>query len=409
MSKKIIVIGGGASGMIAAIAAKRKGALVTILERNPRVGKKILATGNGRCNYTNMDIDIKNYHGENPEFARYILSQFGADKTIDFFEKLGITPTVEEGGKVFPMSLQSSSVLDVLRMELEELKVETICDFYVKSVKKIENGFIVRSEKGTSLRTDKIILATGGKSMPSSGSDGNGYELSRSLGHKITNIFPGLVQLKTEERLLKEADGVKIIGNIKLANHGCILREERGDILFTNYGISGPPVLQISREALELINMGQNPVVIISIINDRTKEELREYLKKRFNYKPKRTMEESLIGLINKRLIGIILKKTEIDRRKSSENITRVELEKIVNILTNWEMKIIGSKSFPSCQITAGGVSTDEINSKTLESKIVKGLYFSGELIDIDGDCGGFNLQWAWASGYIAGENAALD
>ena len=200
MSNKIIIIGGGASGMLAAISAKRSGADVIVLERNSRVGKKILATGNGRCNYTNINLNINNYHGNNPKFAYSALSSFDVNQTIDFFERIGITPAIEEDGKVFPLSFQSSSVLDVLRYEIENLGIELVTEAYVVSIKK-KKRFIIKTKDGRVFESDKLILATGGNAMPISGSDGNGYTLAKSFGHSIVDVFPGLVQLNLEGKI----------------------------------------------------------------------------------------------------------------------------------------------------------------------------------------------------------------
>lgn len=404
---KVIVIGGGAAGMVAAISAKRNGADVIILERNSRVGKKILATGNGRCNYTNKFLQLENYHGKNSKFVYSPLSQFGVEETISFFETLGIVPAVEEGGKVFPLSFQASSVLDVLRYELEDLGVRILCDAFAKDVKKKSEKFLVQLNDGREISGDRVIIATGGKAMPSTGSDGNGYELAKKLGHSIVEVFPGLVQLKLEENFLNSIAGVKVVGMASLIYKNKILREDKGDILFTNYGISGPPILQISRKALELLNNGKKPILKVSIIDSMGKEELKKRLKIRFNYMPKKSIEIGLIGLINKKLIPVILRESKIDKLKKIANLSNEDIENLANILTNWRFEIKGSKSWDNAQVTAGGIDTRDIDSSTMESKLIKGLYFAGEIIDIDGDCGGFNLQWAWSSGYTAGESSA--
>lgn len=406
MGNKIIVVGGGASGMMAAIIAKRHGGDVTILERNDRVGKKILATGNGRCNYTNKFLNINNYHGNNPKFAFSPLSVFNVDMTIDFFERLGITPAVEDNGKVFPLSFQSSSMLDILRYEIEDLKIELITEAYVTDIKKSKR-FTVRTKDGRIFHSDKLILATGGMSLPASGSDGNGYSLSKKLNHKITDVFPGLVQLKLESNLLKPMDGVKFVGRAGVYLADKLILEDIGDILFTSYGISGPPILQISRTALKYLRDGKEVKLKVSIIHTKTCEELSYYLENRFSQMKSRTIEGSLIGLVNKRLIIPILRELNIDKNKNADKLTREEIKSIADLLTSWEFKIIGSQSWAHAQATAGGVSTHEINNQTMESKIVDGLYIIGELLDIDGDCGGFNLQWAWSSGYVAGLHAA--
>lgn len=404
---KVIVIGGGAAGMMAAISARNHGADVTLLERNSRVGKKILATGNGRCNYTNINLSINNYHGKNSKFPYSCLCQFSVEETIYFFERLGITPVVEENGKVFPQSFQSSSILDVLRFELEYLNVEVITEAYVVDIEK-RDYFIITLKDGRKIRGDKIILATGGKAAPNTGSDGNGYKLAERLGHTIENIFPGLVQLKLEGNFFKKVSGVKIVGVAELYHDNRLLKRDKGDILFTDYGISGPPILQLSRTALELINCGKEAELKVSIIPHKSPKELYEYLQYRFSFMPMKTIEVGLIGFINKRLIIPILKEVEIDRNKKIAHLSVDEVKRLCNILTDMRFKVTGSKSWDDAQVTAGGVKTDEINNSTMESKLVRGLYFAGEIVDVDGDCGGFNLQWAWSSGYVAGKNAAL-
>ena len=408
MSKRIIVIGGGAAGMMAALTAKRNGASVLILERNDRVGKKLLATGNGRCNYTNENININNYHGKNPSFAESGLLEFNVDKTINFFERLGITPTVEDSGKVFPLSFQSSSMLDVLRYEIEESGIELITEAHVSEIKKSDKFTVILKDKQKFVG-DKVIVATGGMALPSSGSDGNGYNLCKRLGHTTIGSFPGLVQLKLEGDYFKQINGVKFVGLAGVYVDNKLILEDTGDVLFTNYGVSGPPILQVSRTALEYMNKGKNVELKISIIHTKTEDELFNYLGERFKMMKTKTIEESLIGLINKRLILPIIKTLNLDKNKEVGKISNDETRKLARILTSWSFKVIGSQSWAEAQVTAGGVNTDEVNNKTMESKIVKGLYIVGELLDIDGDCGGFNLQWAWSSGYLAGINATVN
>lgn len=406
---KIFVVGGGASGMIAALAARYKGADVTILERNSRVGKKILATGNGRCNYTNVNLNVKCYHGKNPDFIYGALSTFDVSKTIGFFEKLGIAPRVEEQGKVFPMSGQASSVLDVLLYELKQTGVNIICNAFVKEIRKTSKGFWLELEDGRTFKADRVILACGGKAMPQSGSDGNGYDLARKLGHRIVDIFPALVQLKLEGNFFKQIDGVKFVGTAEVMSNGKTCAKDRGDILFANYGVSGPPILQISRKAGELIKRKKEAILKISIIDNMTQKELDGFLAKRFRNMPEKSLDFSLVGFINKRLIPVLLKQAGIkDIKKPVRELSDADRQKISTILTDWRFKITGSKSWPSAQVTAGGVDTDQVDPFTMESALVKGLYFCGEILDIDGACGGFNLQWAWSSGFVAGENAAL-
>lgn len=406
--KKIIIVGGGAAGMMASIIASQEGVQVTLLERNPRVGKKILATGNGRCNFTNINANVDCYYGKNPAFVHSALAQLPVAATINFFERLGIAHKVEELGKVFPMSDQASSILDVLRYKLETLNVKIICDAFVKEIRKKKNLFTVTLANGESFTGDGVILTTGGKAMPTTGSDGNGYDLALKLGHTLISIFPGLVQLKLEKDFFKQIQGVKFLGVAELLHQDKIIAREEGDLLFTNYGISGPPILQLSRKANELLKMGQRAVLKIIIIHTKKEEELREMLNKRFSAEPEKTIEFSLIGLINKRLIPVLLKEAGIkEPKRPIKDLPQAEKEKILKILMDWRFEIRGNTGWPNAQVTCGGINTDEIDPRTMESKIIPGLFFAGEVVDIDGQCGGFNLQWAWSSAYVAGLNSA--
>lgn len=406
---KVLVVGGGASGMLAAITAKRQGADVTILERNPRVGKKILATGNGRCNFTNINADVSYYNGSNPKFIYSSLSKFDAYSTIDFFEDLGIAHKVEDAGKVYPMSDQASSILDVLLYEIEQRRIKVNCDAFVRSISKRKDKFILGLEDGSTVDGDRVIIATGGKAMPSSGSDGNGYQLAKQMGHTITEIFPGLVQIMLEGTFFKQIQGVKFVGTAEVLSNNKSLAKDRGDILFANYGVSGPPILQLSRLAGELLLKGRDATLRISILDSMSEDEVRRLIEDRFNRATGKTVEFSMVGLINKRLIPVLLREAKIqDLRAPVQTLSSEQRNRIAKILRDWRFKIRGTKSWPSAQVTAGGVDTREINPNTMESKIVKGLYFAGEIIDIDGQCGGFNLQWAWSSGFVAGYNSSL-
>ena len=405
---RVLVVGGGAAGMLAAIIARRQGVEVTILERNPRIGKKILATGNGRCNFTNINTDVSYYNGKNSKFVYSALSQFDVFRTIDFFEELGIAHKIEEQGKVFPMSDQASSVLDVLRYELHRLGVNILCNSYVKRIHSIEGKFRLDLDNGTTVEGDRVIMATGGKAMPSSGSDGNGYDLAKQMGHSIVDIFPGLVQIMLEGSFFNQIQGVKFVGTAELLMNNKSLARDRGDILFANYGVTGPPILQISRKAGELLLQKKNPTLKISIIDTMSDDDVKNLIEKRFSKAKGKKIEFSLVGLINKRLIPVILKEAGIASLKAPvQTLSKKERDSIAEILTDWRFKIRGTKGWSSAQVTAGGVDTREINPNTMESKLTKGLYFAGEVIDIDGQCGGFNLQWAWSTGYVAGYNAS--
>lgn len=394
--------------MLAAISAARLGAHVTILEKNPRVGKKILATGNGRCNFTNVNAGYSCYSSENPGFVQKALSDFTASDAISFFEELGIQHKVEEMGKVFPMSDQASSILDVLLYELNRLGVNIICDSNVVDIIPENGSFILKTKDGNKYRGDSVVLAPGGKAMPSSGSDGYGYDLALKLGHTMTDTFPALVQLMLEGDYFKRIDGVKFIGTAEIIDNNRPVIKDRGDILFTNYGVSGPPVLQISRKAGELLKSGKQATLKISILDTMSKEEVTDLIDRRFKTDLNKTLEFSFVGLINKRLIPVVLLQAGIsDLKRPVSGITSKERDRIAEILTDWRFNIRGTKSWPSAQVTAGGINTREIDENTMESFLIKGLYFAGEIMDVDGMCGGYNLQWAWSSGFIAGRSAA--
>ncbi|WP_113674943.1 NAD(P)/FAD-dependent oxidoreductase [Vallitalea guaymasensis] len=403
---KIVIIGGGASGLVAAIVAARNGAKVTILERKDRIGKKILATGNGRCNLTNMHCSSKYFHGGDKDFITNILELFDVNETLEFFSELGIYPITVDSGKVYPNSLQASSVLDVLRLEVDRLKINIECNAEVTKIER-SNNFVVYT-KDKKYYGNKIIIAAGGKSSPDLGSNGSGFTLAKSLGHTIKKPIPSLVQLKSGADFLKQIKGVKIIALAKIIDESDeIIRKEYGEILFTDYGISGPPILQISRIASDYLNDNKRVSVDIDFFHDLSDKELDQILLKRLTSMPNKTIQENFIGLINKRLINIIIKEAGISLSKKSADIKKEERNKLVSILKKFSLIITGTNQWNQSQVTAGGIITSEIDEVTLESKKVKDVYLAGEVIDVDGDCGGYNLQWAWSSGVVAGMNAS--
>ncbi len=372
-----------------------------------RVGKKILATGNGRCNFANKHFDISRFHGIEPEFVKNVFEHFGLDSTINFFEELGIAWYEEEKGKIYPQSNQAASILNILRYEIKRKGVKEICNLQVVSIKKQNSIFEIQSKQNSTFYSKKVILATGGKAAPYLGSNGSGYDLVREFGHSVIKPEPALVPVKLDAHFIKSLKGVKIKGKVRLTIKNKVLQEERGEILFTNYGISGLPVLQVSRKIN--VNKNQNLFTTLDFFPEQKIEELRRILMHRFKKLHYKNIGDSLEGFINKRLTREILKFINVDFKKLSGKISQKEIEKIISILKSWKLKVKGTKSWRDAQVTAGGISTLEINPKTLESKIVKGLFFAGEILDIDGDSGGFNLQWAWSSGFIAAENAAKD
>lgn len=419
MKKKIIaIIGGGASGFMAAISAGMAlkennidNVDIIIFERMDRVGKKILATGNGRCNISNINSNSKYYHGKNVDFADTILKQFTSKNTISFFEKIGMLCRIEQDGKVYPYSNQASGVLDILRMEAERLGVKEVCNFEVKAIKRQENNFIIVKKSGEQKVVSKIIMSCGGKASSNLGSNGSGYELLTSLGHTMSNIFPALVQIKSSNQFVKALNGIKIDATASILKNTKIIREEKGEILFTEYGLSGILILQLSRivgeHFLNKNTCSSDIYIYLDIMPDFTKEEITIILEKRVKEQGWKSLENFLTGIFNKRVGQMILKSSGITPlSKLACNLSQNDITNIVKTIKNWEFLIIGTMSWNNAQVTAGGIKVDEFNNNTLESKLVKNLYAVGEILDIDGDCGGFNLQWAWSTGFIAGKSS---
>lgn len=405
---KIAVIGGGASGLVAAIAAARNGAEVSVYEKMNKTGKKILATGNGRCNYTNMYMSMDRYHSKNIKMAENAMNFFDRDKTISFFENLGIYPYIDQSGKVYPNSLQASSVLDVLRYEALRLNVQEITDFEVRELRKNKDKFSIIGMENA-FTADKVILCSGGKASPQLGSDGSGYEIAKSFGHKIIEPFPALVQLKLAEKYFKRITGIRFDGIVRSFTENSLIREEEGELLFTDYGISGPPVLQISRKVIEAINRNERVFIAVDMFPNLTKAMLYDILKDRFFHIGYKSMEDALIGFINKKLISVVLTEAGFENiQNECGKLSKKEIFRIIDMLKEWKFEVTGHNTWQQAQTTAGGIALTDINPNTMESTKVKGLYFAGEVLDVDGDCGGFNLQWAWSSGYTAGHSSSI-
>lgn len=404
---KIIVVGGGASGIVAAITAARLGAKVTILERLDRIGKKILATGNGRCNLSNTHACPTYYHtAQSKELIKEVLLKFPISNTLVFFEEMGIELIEKEEGKLYPRSEQAGAVLNVLLHELERLKIEVFCN---QEVQNIELGKNIKVQTATqTFYGNRLILAAGGKASPDLGSNGSGYDLARKLGHQLTEIYPSLVQLKTSYPYLKQVHGTKVNGTVcVLDDQKKLLRKEKGEILFTDYGISGPPVLQVSRHAAKRSMVSQSTYILLDIVDEYSEEELKRKLIKRFNQMPTKSAQESFVGFVNNRLIIPLLKECGVDLNKKVSEITAKESGLIARYMKNIEMKVLGTHQWNQAQVTAGGVRLNEINPLKLNSVFHANVFFCGEILDVDGDCGGYNLQWAFSSGAIAGQSAA--
>lgn len=391
--------------MTAAISAARQGAEVIILEHMDRVGKKILSTGNGKCNYTNKKQGLRYYRGENPAFVLPVLEQFGFKETISFFRELGIVPK-ERDGYFYPASGQASSVLDVLRMELRRLSVEIRTQTTLISVRKRKNDFEIKTNQDT-LFADRCIFACGGRAFPKSGSDGSAFPYIEKLGHTFTDMVPALVQMKAKQSYFKLVAGIRAEISIQLYINRHMVCQDRGEIQLTKDGISGIPAFQVSRFAAKALQNGQTVQAVLDFVPYLSKEELYLELKERFLRKDGKTAEEALIGFFSKKLIPVFLKENRIAAHETAEKVSPSKLKTLSEYLKHVIIDLTDTEGFEKAQTSAGGVNTAEINAETLESYLVPGLYFAGEVIDIDGMCGGYNLQWAWSSGYVAGMHAA--
>lgn len=402
----LAIIGGGASGMTAAVFAAKKsnGAIkIVILERMDRVGKKILATGNGRCNFSNAFAEVRNFHGRNPEFTAYALSRFTPLSAVDFFSSLGIYAKEEADGRLYPYSDQASSVLDALRSELERLKTEVRTGFDVSEIIPEKTGFKIKGKNGDAIFAKRVILSAGGCASPCLGSDGSGFKLLKALGHSITRLSPALVQLKTEEKEVKSLQGIKFNGTASAYYKDKKIGEESGEILFTDYGLSGPPIFQLSGLTYKYDKIKLR----LDFMPELNKKAVFDMLAQRKNTLSHLSCESFFTGLLNKKIGFMIAKKSGIEKLSLPvKDITRDMLWAMAALIKETAFTVCGTKGFANAQVTAGGAVTDEFNDKTMESRLVKGLYCTGEIYDIFGDCGGFNLQWAYSSAYIAAASA---
>lgn len=404
---KIAVIGGGASGMMAAIAAARKGREVVIFEKNEKLGKKILITGNGRCNITNRNVSWQNYHGEHPKFAASVFSKFSNEDAIKFFEDLGLVLVEEDRGRLFPRSNQAQSVIDVLEHEIDRLDVQVIFNQKIKSILKENKQFLITTYQKKQHTFDKLIIATGGKSYPKTGSTGDGFRFAESFGHRVVDPFPSSVPFRIKSQVCNKLQGIKVDAELRILFKGKKIAESTDELLFTHLGLSAPAVLETSREVSYLLVKHKKTKVICSInfFPEYSQEELRNMLHDRFEKNPDKKIGNQFIGLLPKKLAPTVFKYKNLDPELISQNSSKKTINRIVNLLTDYQETITGTLGWNQAQFTAGGVDTKEIDSKTMQSKLIDGLYFCGEVVDIDGDSGGYNLQWAWSSGHLAGNS----
>lgn len=401
----VAVIGGGAAGMMAAITAAREGVKVTILEHKDRIGKKILSTGNGRCNFTNTFQTPACYRSDNRDFAWNIIQKFNVEKTISFFKELGIYPK-DRNGYLYPYSDQAAAILEVLQIEIAKLDICVMTEINVLDIQPVKRGIRVTTDKKT-ITVDSVILACGSKAAPVTGSDGSGYQLAKLLGHRIVPVLPALVQLRCAEKFYKSISGVRVQGTVEIYADDISLASDTGEIQLTNYGISGIPVFQVSRYAAKAIYQKQSVTAVLNFMPDMNKDEFLSFLQERITLCPHKTLDEFFTGIFPKKLCELWIRLSRLPKEMRVSDLSGEQLEKLVLLIQHLRTHITETNAFEQAQICCGGVDTTEINPDTLESNYVPGIYFAGELLDVDGICGGYNLQWAWSSGFVAGKEAA--
>lgn len=395
---KVIVIGGGASGLVSSIIASKNND-VTILEKNSSLGKKILVTGNGKCNYFNSDFNTSHYTNKLD-----IINDENIDKIYNFFDEIGIVSRINNG-YYYPMSNQAVSIVSSLVTEVNNHNIKVVLNTVVNDIKKENNKFIINTNNGI-YTCDKVIYAVGSKAMYDTDIESNNYKILENLGHKITPLYPGLSKLKTNISF-KELAGVRNDSLLSLYIDNVLIKEEVGELLFNENGLSGICIMQLSNYANKSIKDSEVVVKInfLNKLNINTYEECKEFLTKRNSKLPNRTLSLLFDTVLNYKLSNFIIKYSNLKLDNYLDKLDNKELDNLINNLINFDVKITGYSNFKESQIVVGGVPLNEINLNTMESRIVDGLYITGEILDVNGDCGGYNLGFAWLSGIIAGEN----
>ena len=403
---KVIIVGGGASGLMAALtASERPDARVVLLERQARVGRKLLATGNGRCNLSNRNLTPKNYHGENAGFCEYALSRFGPEQTLAWFRALGLLTAAEESGRVYPVSDSANSVVDVLRLALaqrENVELRAGCE--VQALRKKRGKFeVVLPEE--ILTGEAVIVCAGGCAGGKLGGTELGYRLLEGMGHHRTRLCPALVQLRTDTTYVRALKGVRCDARVTYRAPGAA-EERRGEVQFTEYGVSGPAIFELSRA------VSVHPVpgtLLLDLLPEVSEEEVLALLEARCAGTPGWKAEELLTGFVHNRLGKTLLRSCGISFETDCSSLSADTLRAVCRAVKHFAIEVKGTMGMDGAQVTAGGILTSEFRADTMESRLCRGLYAAGEVLDIDGDCGGYNLQWAWSSGRLAGELRGME
>jgi len=398
MMYDVMIIGGGAAGLIAACVLSGAGKRVLLLEKQARVGRKLLSTGNGRCNMTNLKAAPENYHGSRAAAAK-ALKKCGPQAVLSFFEELGIPTVADEEGRVYPMSNQAASVLDALRLYADENGCETVTECGVESLQRTKNGFTARCAEGRSFQAKRALVCTGGLAAPKLGACGDGYKMLEALGHASVPKLPAIAALKTPPELVRSLKGQRAECEIALLADGKILRTEKGEVLFSETGVSGIASMQLARACSAAMKAGGRCEVRINFLPGA---DVFALLCDRAEKLPKRAMEDFLNGVVSKRIGMALVKLAGVEMTRAAGTLRTKELRALAALLGGWTIPVTGVQGFDQAQVTAGGISLSDFDWDTMQSKRTPGLYAAGEMLDVDGDCGGFNLQWAWSSALIA-------
>lgn len=410
--QEVIIIGGGASGLVAAINIARKGKKVTILEKNSTCGKKILVTGNGRCNYFNEDQNINHYRSKNHELIDNVINKSNLDEVLKFFDSIGIVPKIKNG-YYYPNSNQAVSIQNALLIEAKNLNIDIKTDTTVFNIKneKDENQnniFNVITNQGN-FYARKVILATGTKASVKTEENTLGYEFSKKFGHSCIKVLPALVQLRGNEKYFKEWNGIRIDASITLYdNNSNVITKEIGEIQLTDYGVSGICAMNLSGRVSRMVSEGKRPYVSINFLDSLNIEDeiqAKNFIDNRNKNMKNRNIVELLEGIINYKLLNVLLKNLNISNKCAWDEISFDNKKQFILSLINLKINITGTNSFDKSQVCSGGIPLNEIDLNTMESKIIKGLYIIGELLDVDADCGGYNLTWAWTTGIVSSKN----
>ena len=403
----IAVIGAGASGMTAAITASKYGADVTLYEKNDRVGKKILATGNGKCNLSNMKLSVDQYYCKEKEKLIDLFSVFSTQDTFSFFNSMGLM-IKDKNGYLYPYSEQASSVLDILRMELDRSGVRTVTG--VKIVDAVyqaqKKSFQLTDMEGKTYFYQKVIIACGSPASLKNGEGMTGYEIARKFGHKIHKLVPGLVQLRSDEKFIKALSGVRCQAGVQLIINGEIQAGEIGEVQFTEYGVSGIPIFQFSRLAAYALEERKQVSVVIDFFPKKEEKEFLSINRLRYDSMMDKSVEDYITGTLNKKINMVMLKQAGLKPHMKAQEAGWKKIWELMRKCRSFVIHISSVNPIENAQVCAGGVDFKQVDDG-LQSKLVKNLYFAGEILDVDGKCGGYNLQWAWTSGYVAGMNAA--